>query len=123
YGATALHELGHSLGLHHSFNALSTMNYYDDFAAQYLTLADASALRSNYPTQANAITDIAAYPFRHNGGFKDAGIVVASATPETAVPGGTLTLSDFRIENAGTGAATNTVLNVYLSPDATIESS
>jgi len=32
YGATAVHEIGHTIGLHHNFLNLSTMNYYEDFA-------------------------------------------------------------------------------------------
>ena len=123
YAATALHELGHSLGLHHNFYTLSTMNYLHDFAARYLTLGDASAVRANYGAQTNAISDIAAYPFRHDGDCKRSGIVVASASPQSVVPGATLTLRDFRVENVGTGAVANTALDVYLSDDATIESS
>lgn len=123
YGATALHELGHALGLHHSFQILSAMNYQKAFAGRYLTLADASALRAHYGPQTNAIVDLAAYPFRHNGGHQWDGIVVASVTPQTVAPGTTLTLRDFRIENVGTAPAASTVLNVYLSEDAAIDSS
>ncbi|HEY0788624.1 MAG TPA: hypothetical protein VGE86_08260, partial [Thermoanaerobaculia bacterium] len=65
-GATIVHEVGHTLGFHHNFNNFSTMDYFEDFAAQYITVADAAFARQYYPSQRKNLTDVAVYPLHFN---------------------------------------------------------
>ncbi len=123
FGATVLHELGHAIGLHHNFSNLSTMNYFEDYAAWYCTLADASTLRAHYTSQTRTVTDMAAYPFRHNGGYQYGAAVITSATPSSIDPGKTITIKDFSLENIGTSTANNVQLAFYLLADTTVTTS
>lgn len=122
YGATLLHEAGHVLGLHHNFTSLSTMNYYEDFAAIYLSHSDARAVRGHYPGEATAVTDIATYPFRFEG-FQYDGTTVASVTPSAVQAGGFFSLGNFTVENIGTEPLENVELQIYLSVNDNITTS
>lgn len=123
FGATVLHEVGHAFGLHHNFYNLSTMNYFEDYAAWYCALADAAILRAHYSTRVRTVADMAAYPFRHTGDYKYGGATIASISPTSAAQGATVSLRDFSLENTGTSASSNVRLNVYLSTNATISTS
>jgi hypothetical protein len=123
YKATLLHEIGHTLGLHHNFDSLTTMNYYEDFAAEYLALSDTLAARGYYPGQAQSVSDVAIYPFRHNGGFQGAGITVASASPTTVRQGNLIQVSNFTLENVGSATLSNVRYQLYLSTNQTITTS
>jgi hypothetical protein len=114
YYATAIHELGHALGLHHNFDSLTTMNYYEDFAAIYLGRSDSRAAREYYPSQARTTTDIATYPFRYDG-FQYGGSTVASASPAAVGTGDSLTIHDFTIENIGSETPSDVRVRIYLS--------
>ena len=120
YGATAAHELGHSIGLHHVFNNLSTMNYYEDFAAIYISLGDAGILRAQYPGSVNNVLDVATYPFRHNGGFQYAGTTAASPNVSSVQAGNSFTLSNFTVENIGNITPSNVRLNIYLTSNTIV---
>lgn len=122
YGATALHEIGHTFGLHHNFNNLSTMNYYHDFAAQYLAIADAAVTRSAYPGK--SMTDMATYPFRYNPNFTQYdGVTAVTVSPTTVTAGTGLTVNHVTVENVGSVGLTGVAIQFYLSVDATITSS
>ena len=67
--ATVLHEVGHTLGLHHIFqlpgtgaNSFSTMNYANDDAARWVTRIDSKTVRTEYPSRAGSLVDVAIYP-------------------------------------------------------------
>ncbi|HEY9421667.1 MAG TPA: S-layer homology domain-containing protein [Thermoanaerobaculia bacterium] len=120
FGAVALHELGHTLGLHHNFANLSTMNYVDDSVGIYLSAADAAIARQHYPADAQTLTDIAAYPFRYSLSTFSAPAVVASPSPSFVAPGSPFTLRSFSVENPGSVALANVTLSVYLSTDKTV---
>jgi FG-GAP-like repeat/Bacterial pre-peptidase C-terminal domain len=120
YGATAVHELGHSIGLHHVFNNLSTMNYYEDFAAIYISLGDAGILRAHYPGSVNNVLDVATYPFRHNGGFQYDGTTAASPNVSSVQAGDSFTLSNFTVENIGNITPSNVRLNIYLTTNTIV---
>jgi len=122
YVATSLHELGHVLGLHHNFDSLTTMNYYEDFATLYLSLSDGRAAREFYPSQARTVTDIGTYPFRFSGSMY-AGTTVASATPTTVQAGDLLTVRNFTIENVALRTLNNVRLRLYLSADTNVSTS
>ena len=119
YGATALHEMGHALGVHHSFDQLSTMNYYEDFATIYLGLSDTNIARAHYPAVARNVVDMATYPFRVSG-FQYAGTTVASPSPTSVQVGNQFTLSNFTAENVGTQALSNVRLEIRLSTNTII---
>jgi hypothetical protein len=124
YQATAAHELGHTLGLHHNFNNLSVMNYYEDFAAQYVALSDVMIARQHYPGNVRTVVDLATYPFYYNPAFQqyDAAYPVRVA-PTSIQPGGRIQITNVTLENLSTSAQNSTVLRFYLSQDATITTS
>lgn len=124
YGATALHELGHTFGLHHNFDNLSTMNYMQDFAAQYLAIADAQAVRAAYPNVVRTMTDLGTYPFYYDPNQSEYdGPQLATINPTSVAPGGMLTIDNVTVENVGTSELSQVALQFYLSTDATITSS
>lgn len=125
YGATALHEIGHALGLHHNFRNLSTMNYYEDYAAQYLAIADASIIRTAYPSQTKSMTDIGTYPFKYDSAKQQySATTPVSFSPTSVAAGtGTITVSNATVENVGTVNLTNVKVEFYLSTDSTITTS
>ena len=124
YGATALHEIGHALGLHHNFDNLSTMNYVEDYAAQYLAIADATIIRTAYPAQAKSMTDIGIYPFFFNPSKSQYDATTPMAfSPTSIAAGGKITVSNVTVENVGTTALSNVKVQFFLSPDTTISGS
>ncbi len=122
YGATMLHEVGHTLGLHHNFTSLSVMNHYEDFASIYLSHSDARAVRGHYPGIAITSVDIATYPFRFEG-FQYDGTTVASVAPATVQAGGVFSLGHITVENIGTEPLQNVELQIYLSINDNITTS
>ncbi|MGK2859731.1 MAG: hypothetical protein ACSLFQ_21245 [Thermoanaerobaculia bacterium] len=125
YGTTALHEIGHALGLHHNFRNLSTMNYVEDYAGQYVGIADAAALRAAYPVQVKSMTDIGTYPFRYDPAKQQ----YAATTPVSFSPGSvtagvdTITVTNATVENVGNVSLNNVKIEFYLSTDSTITTS
>lgn len=136
YIATAAHELGHSLGLHHNFHNISIMNYYQDYAGQYIARADVLEARSHFPGQVIQLTDLAAYPFLYdqnkqpqtpndgsvNTSRGEPAVLMTTATPQV-VPGGPIQIKNWTIENLSTGAVSNAQMRFYLSTNRTITSS
>ena len=124
YAATVAHELGHTLGFHHNVGNISVMNLYEDFAAQYITIADAQEARAAYPSRARAVTDLALYPFYFDAALTDyAATTAVEVTPAVAVPGGTITVRNFEFENVGTEVISSVLIRFYLSRGAEITSS
>jgi hypothetical protein len=124
YGATAVHELGHTLGFHHNFNNLSVMNYYQDFAAQYITATDVLAARAQYGAQTQNVTDMAIYPFIVDPAKQQYEMTnMADISVASVAPGGTINLHNLMIENIGTTALSNVQWRFYLSTDANITTS
>jgi len=124
YGATAVHELGHALGFHHNFHNISVMNYYEDFAAQYIATSDTQEARRAYPAQAQTLADLAVYPFYFDPQLTDyAATTPVSVSPARASRGGTITIRNFGLENTGTETISAVQIRIYLSTDATITTS
>jgi hypothetical protein len=124
YGATALHEIGHGLGLHHNFRNLSTMNYFEDFAGQYLAIADAAIIRAAYSGQTKSMTDMGTYPFRYDPTKQQyAATTPVSFSPTSVAVGGKFTVSNMTVENVGSTAVAAAKVQFYLSTDQTITTS
>lgn len=121
---TTLHEVGHTLGLHHIFtlpvfgDSFSTMNYMNDDSGKFVTRMDAKTLRAQYTTRANTLTDIAIYPFTYgNGQYGETYLGLSSLTPPPQ-PGQTLTVSNWLVQNVGTQVASNVQVTFYLFPSS-----
>lgn len=125
YGTTALHEIGHTFGLHHNFRNLSTMNYVEDYAGQYIGIADAAAIRAAYPAQTKSMTDIGTYPFRFDPARQQyAATTPVSFSPSSVAAGsGSITVSNATVENVGNASLTDVKIEFYLSTDSTITTS
>jgi hypothetical protein len=123
---TALHEIGHTWGAHHVFtltafgDSYSTMNYINDDSGRFVTRMDANTIRAAYPATAKTVTDVAIFPFIF--GNAQYGETYASVSPTNVSAGGSITVSNYLIQNIGTNAAADTVVSFYLSTDTTITS-
>ncbi len=116
YAATAAHELGHSLGFHHNVNAISVMNLYEDFAAQYIAASDTQEARNAYPLRAQRVTDLAIYPFFFDSNATDYAATTPVEISSSAVtPGGAITIRNFGFENVGTEPVADVLVRFYLS--------
>lgn len=107
------HELGHVLGAEHNFTALATMNYlpngYSFFGLPYMD--DVQAIRVGYPANVQSREDLAVYLYRAIGSAN-----VSQALFETSVSsGGTITVSHYHVENAGTTTITTPTIEWYLT--------
>ena len=107
--ATAIHEEGHSLGLHHVFDlpgkktSFSVMNYADDDAAKWVTRMDANTIRAEYPNQAVTLTDVGVFPFVYgNGQWAQS---YATLRTSSVTPGQSFALDTWTLENIGTKEA------------------
>src|SRR5215212_2698560 len=125
YYSTAVHEIGHTMGFHHNFGNVSTMNYYQDFAGQFISRADVLAARRQFPSRTRQVTDLATYAFRYNvadqgGSFGNAAVTPASVSPQSVAPGGTVVIRNWTIENLSNNPVNPTRLRFYLSTDANI---
>ncbi len=119
--ATVLHEVGHTLGLHHIFqlpgsgaNSFSTMNYANDDAARWVTRIDAKTVRTEYPARAASLLDLAIYPLVY-GNDKYAQ-EYATLSKSSVTPGESFALDRWTIQNAGSQAASNIVVTFYAWP-------
>lgn len=120
YGATAVHELGHSLGFHHNVSNISAMNLYEDFAARYIATADTQELYAAYPAQARRIVDLATYPFSFNPELTDYAATTPVEAPFVSTLGGSITIRNFGLENVGAEIVDGVQIRFDLSSDAEI---
>jgi len=121
--ATVLHEVGHTLGLHHVFdleanagfgNSFSTMNYANDDAGRYVTRIDSKTLRTAYPGAARTLTDVAIFPLVYGN---DQYAQQYSAPSTTSVQAGEgFTVDKFLVQNVGSQPASSIVVTFYLIP-------
>ena len=118
--ATAIHEEGHSLGLHHVFGlpgkptSFSVMNYADDDAAKWVTRMDANTIRAEYPNQAVTLTDVGVFPFVFGNGQYEQSYSTLSAS--SISPGARFALDRWSIENIGTAVASAVEVRFYAWP-------
>ncbi|HQQ76385.1 MAG TPA: PKD domain-containing protein [Thermoanaerobaculia bacterium] len=121
--ATVLHEVGHTLGLHHVFdvasgagygNSLSTMNYLNDDVGKFVTRMDSKTIRAEYPAAARSLVDVAIFPFAYgNAKYKQ---VYAALSKTSVLPGESFTLSNWLIQNVGSQATGALRVTFYLFP-------
>ncbi|HXI22606.1 MAG TPA: Calx-beta domain-containing protein [Pyrinomonadaceae bacterium] len=118
---TLLHELGHMHGLNHQFNYLAVMNYfpafYRFFGLPYMD--DAQGIRAEYPSNAVNRTDLGVYLY-YETGFQS----VSDATyPSSVVAGGSLTATNYHVENVGTNTISTPTIEWYLTAARNFNSS
>lgn len=110
---TLIHELGHMHGLEHNFNFLSVMDYmpsyYRCFGIPYMD--DAAGIRFEYPSNVVGRNDLGVYLY-YSSGFQS---VSDSSYPSSVSPGGSLTVSNFHLENVGTTTISVPTLEWYLT--------
>lgn len=137
FQATATHELGHSMGFHHNFRNISVMNYYQDYASQYISRADLLEARAHFPGRVITLTDLGTYPFRYDPAGQPAtpsvgdipasrgedAVSLTTASPSTVAPGAGLQIKNWTLENLSTSTVTNARLRFYLSTDRNITTS
>lgn len=121
--ATVLHEVGHTLGLHHVFdlesgagygNSLSTMNYLNDDVGKFVTRLDSKTLRMEYPGAARSLVDVGIFPFVYgNGKYKQ---TYAAPSKTSLLPGESFTLSNWLIQNVGSQKTGAIRITFYLLP-------
>lgn len=121
--ATVLHEVGHTLGLHHVFdlasgagfgNSLSTMNYLNDDVGKFVTRLDSKTLRAEYPGAARSLVDVGIFPFVYgNGKYKQ---VYAAPSKTSLLPGESFTLSNWLVQNVGSQKTGAIRITFYLFP-------
>ena len=112
---TLLHEIGHSWGLDHQFDALSVMNYSPHKYRAYtvLYMDDVRAVRAAFPDEAVSRTDLGIALFFANG---DKNYDDSDLSTTTVNPGASFTVSNFVIENTGTATASAPEIEWSLVP-------
>jgi hypothetical protein len=107
------HELGHVLGIEHNFNDLAAMNNFTNqyrfFGFPYMD--DAEAIRAGYPANAQSREDLAVYLYRAIGS-QDATEALFGGSVSS---GGTITVSHYLVENAGTTTIATPTIEWYLT--------
>ena len=108
-----LHELGHMLGLDHSFNAMAVMNYmpsaFRSFALPYSD--DAAGARAVHPGSAVSRTDLGVNLF-YASGFQS---ITDATYPTNVQAGGLLTVNNYTVENVGTTTIAAPTVEWYLT--------
>ncbi|MBL8111455.1 MAG: hypothetical protein JNK60_01100, partial [Acidobacteria bacterium] len=117
---TVLHEVGHTLGLHHVFdigvqgNSFSTMNYMNDDTGRYVTRMDSATIRTQYPGAARSFADVAIFPFVYGNDQYAAEYTAPSTTSVQA--GQAFTLDQITVQNVGSQPLSNIVVTFYVFP-------
>ncbi|HYN40786.1 MAG TPA: hypothetical protein VE129_03340, partial [Thermoanaerobaculia bacterium] len=116
--ATVLHEVGHTLGLHHIFqlpganaNSFSVMNYANDDAARWVTRIDSKTVRTEYPSRSGSLLDVAIYPLVYAN--KQYAQEYATLSKSSVAPGEAFTADRWTLQNVGNQAAGNVVVTFY----------
>lgn len=119
--ATVLHEVGHTLGLHHIFqlpgsgaNSFSTMNYANDDAARWVTRIDAKTIRTQYPARTSPLVDVAIYPLVY--GNDRYAQEYATLSKSSVTPGEAFSIDRWTIQNVGNQVASNIVVTFHAWP-------
>lgn len=124
YHSTAVHEVGHALGMHHNFRNIATMNYYQDYAGLYVSRTDVLAIRRQFPSRTRQVFDLGVYPFTYNsnaqsGSHGNGAVTPANVDKTSVAPGGKIVLKNWMIENLSNGPSVARV-RFFLSTDTNI---
>lgn len=121
--ATVLHEVGHTLGLHHIFdipqgagfgNSLSTMNYLNDDVGKFVSRIDAKTLRTEYPAAARSFVDVAIYPYVYaNDKYKQ---TYTALSKTSVLPDEALTVGPWLVQSIGSQKAGPFRITFYIFP-------
>ncbi len=111
---TLTHEVGHSWGLDHQFNFLSVMNYAPHKYRAYnvIYMDDSSGVRAAFPAQTIGRSDLDVALF-YSASYQD--YDDSNLSTQSVMPGGSITVSNFVIENVGTVTMTPEI-GWYLVP-------
>jgi hypothetical protein len=119
----SLHELGHVWGLEHPWETQhvwwdSVMNYkLKRFYVEELFADDTSAVRDAHPPGVSLRDGlISSYVTDHDGIFDNAEYIPARPSVPTVKAGGKFSLTSIKVENVGTVALSDPVVEVYLAP-------
>ena len=122
--ATVLHEVGHTLGLHHIFqlpganaDSFSVMNYANDDAARWVTRIDSKTVRTQYPSRSGSLLDVAIYPLVY--GNNKYAQEYATLSKTSVAPGEAFSADRWTLQNVGNQAAGNVVVTFYAWPTGT----
>lgn len=117
-----IHELGHMHGLNHNFGGVALMNYFEPGNYRYYAfpfMDDAAGIRGEYPANAVAQTDLAAYLFHENGICYDGttfyNCISEASYPASVLAGGSLTVNNYHVENVGTTVISTPTIEWYLT--------
>ncbi|GAB4271780.1 MAG: hypothetical protein Kow0092_26640 [Deferrisomatales bacterium] len=121
FPGTALHELGHGIGLDHNFNDMSIMNYNRPKPmGDHVMPDDVRYVYDRFPHRARAVADMGVWAYHVEGtqSFARAGV-----SPFTVWRGDTIEVDGIYVGNLKNGSQAGAEVRFYLSPDETITSS
>jgi len=121
FQGTALHELGHTIGLAHNFEAMSVMNYSQPKTIDaHLMPDDVRYLYDTFPNKAKSVTDMGVWAYTSSGYQAYA---AATTTPSSVSPGGTIEVDGIYVGNLRNGTQSGAVIKFYLSTNTSISTS
>jgi len=121
FQGTALHELGHAIGLAHNFYATSVMNYYQPKPIDaHLMPDDVKYLYDKFPNKVKSVTDMGVWAYSCSG-YKT--YAAATATPSSVSPGDAIEVDGIYVGNLRNGTQSGAVIKFYLSTNTSISTS
>ncbi len=114
FRGTALHELGHAIGLGHNFYDMSVMNYdQPDDLSEHLFPDDIKYLMDSFPEAMTHLEDLGIWAFHANG---EKTYERATIAPLVSPPGGTVNITGLYIGNMMTETVSGAFVDVYMTP-------
>lgn len=118
FQGTAIHELGHGIGLDHNFNDMSVMNYgHPKVIDDHLMPDDLRYLYDRFPNRAKSVNDMGVWAYRSNG---TKSFAAATVSPITPWQGDTIEIDGIYVGNLKNGTQSGAEVRFYISQDETI---